>query len=89
MGQALSICVCIHTYMTKTISLADDAYEALNAAKRPGESFSVLARRLARDDARVDLLDPQAGIDMTDDEARAVKQRIYAERDASTEPRHG
>jgi predicted CopG family antitoxin len=32
---------------TKTISIADDAYERLNAAKREGESFSDVVRRLA------------------------------------------
>ncbi|WP_160132966.1 antitoxin VapB family protein [Halococcus salsus] len=31
---------------TKTISLADDAYERLEAAKREGESFSDAVRRL-------------------------------------------
>ena len=32
---------------TKTISLSDDAYERLSAAKRDGESFSDVVRRLA------------------------------------------
>lgn len=32
---------------TKTISLADDAYEKLAAHKREGESFSDVVRRLA------------------------------------------
>lgn len=32
---------------TKTISLADDAYEKLRAHKREGESFSDVVRRLA------------------------------------------
>ena len=32
---------------TKTISLADDAYEKLKAEKREGESFSDVVRRLA------------------------------------------
>lgn len=31
---------------TKTISLADDAYERLKAEKREGESFSDVVRRL-------------------------------------------
>ncbi len=31
---------------TKTISLELDAYERLKAAKRPGESFSAVVRRL-------------------------------------------
>lgn len=33
---------------TKTISLADDAYERLKAAKREGESFSDVVRRLTQ-----------------------------------------
>lgn len=33
---------------TRTISLADDAYEALLAMRRPGESFSDVVRRLTR-----------------------------------------
>lgn len=32
---------------TKTISLADDAYEKLKSHKREGESFSDVVRRLA------------------------------------------
>jgi len=34
---------------TKTISLADDAYEKLKAHKRDGESFSDVVRRLTGD----------------------------------------
>jgi predicted CopG family antitoxin len=34
---------------TKTISLADDAYEKLKRHKREGESFSDVVRRLAGD----------------------------------------
>lgn len=44
--------------MTKTISLSDEAYEALATAKRPGESFSDVARRLARFAALEDVFDP-------------------------------
>lgn len=44
--------------MTKTISLSDDAYEALTAAKRGDESFSDVARRLARLAALDDVFDP-------------------------------
>ena len=37
----------VHRNMgTKTISLADDAYERLKARKREGESFSDVVRRL-------------------------------------------
>lgn len=34
---------------TKTISLADDAYERLKAEKQEGESFSDVVRRLTQD----------------------------------------
>lgn len=34
--------------MTKMVQLADDAYDRLQAAKRPGESFSQVVRRLTR-----------------------------------------
>lgn len=44
--------------MTKTISLSDEAYEALVVAKRPGESFSEVARRLARLAALEDVFAP-------------------------------
>lgn len=44
--------------MTKTISLSDDAYEALVGVRRPGESFSEIARRLARLAALDDVFEP-------------------------------
>ncbi len=41
------MCMHIHRCMgTKTISLEDSAYEKLLAAKRPGESFSDVVRRV-------------------------------------------
>lgn len=40
---------------SKTISLADDAYEALLAVKRPEESFSDAVRRLTRRRSLTDL----------------------------------
>jgi len=56
----------VYTYtgaVTKTISLSDDAYDALSAAKRPGESFSEVARRLARLAALEDVFDPAFRLD--------------------------
>jgi len=44
--------------MTKTISLSDEAYDALSAAKRPSESFTEVVRRLARLAALEDVFDP-------------------------------
>lgn len=42
---------------TRTISLAEDAYEALLAMKRRGESFSDIVRRLTRRRSLTDLAD--------------------------------
>ena len=37
----------IHAYMTKVISLSDDAYESLKSMKTEGESFSEVVRRIS------------------------------------------
>ena len=66
--------------MTKTISLSDDAYDALAAAKRPGESFSEVARRLARLAALDDVFDPTFRLD-TDPEAWIADVRAARDRD--------
>lgn len=73
--------------MTKTISLADDAYEALHDAKRPGESFSDVARRLARKDALDELLDPDRPPLFTKKEADGLLRDVRRWRDESLEPR--
>lgn len=38
----------MHRFVTKTISLSDEAYDALSGVKQAGESFSDVAMRLAR-----------------------------------------
>jgi predicted CopG family antitoxin len=74
--------------MTKTLSLADDAYEALSLVKRPEESFSDLARRLARLAAQEQVFhhsdDPPV---WTGEEADALKRALYQSRDESRRPR--
>ena len=74
--------------MTKTLSLADDAYEALSLVKRPEESFSDLARRLARLAAQESIFqrtdDPPV---WTDKEAAALKRSLHRARDESRKPR--
>jgi predicted CopG family antitoxin len=40
---------------TRTVSLAEDAYEALLAMKLPGESFSDIVRLLTRRESLADL----------------------------------
>jgi predicted CopG family antitoxin len=73
--------------VTKTISLSDEAYEALAQAKRPGESFSEVARRLARLAAKETLFDPRLRVELTEDEAAAWKRAVREERDRSMTPR--
>lgn len=74
--------------MTKTLSLADDAYEALSRVKRPEESFSDLARRLARLAAQAQIFQPFEGAPVWNEkEANALKRSLYRARDASRAPR--
>lgn len=63
---------------TKTISLADDAYEKLKARKREGESFSDVVRRLA---GGVTLAEYHGALDPeTADDLEAVVERRREER---------
>lgn len=81
----------MHAYtdtVTKTISLSDDAYEALVAVKRPEESFSDLARRLAQSEKRRAVFDPNLRSPWTKGEAEAIIARIYAQREETMEPRY-
>lgn len=73
--------------MTKTISLADDAYEALASLKKQGESFSDVARRLAREGRRRSIMEFAGSWKISAAEAERIKARIYADRDASLKPR--
>src|SRR6266571_4553075 len=50
------VCVCRLSMVARTISLSEDAYQALAASKRPGESFSDVVRRLARRRSLTDLV---------------------------------
>jgi len=66
---------------TKTISLADDAYEKLKAHKREGESFSDVVRRLAGD---VTLADYHGALDdETGEELEAIVEERRSERQAT------
>jgi predicted CopG family antitoxin len=75
--------------VTKTISLADEAYEKLFAAKRAGESFSDVTRRLAAQDAKSVLFDRTIRVDISDKEAEEWIRTIRRHRDESLRPRVG
>lgn len=67
---------------SRTISLADDAYEALSAMRKPGESFSDVVRRLTRTRSLTELaeaVDPEAG--------EAIAEAIEANREARLDRR--
>lgn len=70
------------------MSLADDAYDALALVKRPEESYSDLARRLARLAAQERVFQRSSEPPVwSDAEAETLKRRTYAAREASREPR--
>lgn len=73
--------------MTKTVSLSDEAYDLLSKAKRPGESFSDVATRLARHEIQRRLFDRDLRVQIDEDAAEAWKQEIYDAREESDEPR--
>lgn len=70
---------------TKTISLADDAYEKLRQHKREGESFSDVVRRLTGNVTLADyhgVLDGQTAEELTDvvEERRADRSATHRDR---------
>lgn len=65
---------------TKTLTIAEDAYDRLNAIKEESESFSEVIRRLT---CKVRLMD-FAGI-LSDEETRKVKEKIRKMRESSAE----
>ena len=73
----------VHRNMgTKTISLADDAYERLKARKREGESFSDVVRRLT------DMTDLEKyhGV-LSDETAEELEEVVREQREARNEER--
>lgn len=72
--------------MTKTITLADDAYEALRSLKEPGESFSDVTRRLAMEVKRRRMVEAVGS--WNDVDTDGILKEIYRRRDESLEPRY-
>jgi len=62
-------------YMTTTISLTKEAYEALARLKRSGESFSELILRLAKEKERV--WNYFGSIPLTEKEESAIMESIH------------
>lgn len=69
---------------TKTISLADDAYERLAAEKREGESFSDVVRRLTD---RVDLTSVHGAL--SEETADGLEDELDRARERRNERREG
>lgn len=69
--------------------MADDAYDALAAVKGPDESFSQLARRLARLEAQRHLFDRSRKPLFTRKEAEELKRKVRQWRDESQGRRRG
>lgn len=82
------LCMHTHMHMTKTISLADDAYEELSSVRRGDESFSDVARRLARAEKLRRLFDPSRKPLWTEAEAEEMVRKVRAWRDETAEPRY-
>lgn len=72
--------------MTKTISLSDDAYASLERLKKPGESFSDVALRLARTVQQAQIIDYAGAWEMDEEEADAFKRAVYEAREGTREP---
>jgi predicted CopG family antitoxin len=74
--------------MTKTVSLSDEAYEALARQKQEGESFSDVALRLSRASKRRSILDAAGAWKMTEADAERMIQDTYSAREKkSSRPR--
>jgi predicted CopG family antitoxin len=69
---------------TRTISLAEDAYEALSAMRRPGESFTDVVRRLTRTRSLTELgeaMDSEAAEDVASAVEANREKRIQRRRE--------
>lgn len=69
--------VCMYVFMTKVISISDDAYENLRKLKKE-QSFSEIIIELSMEKGRDNLM-KFAGV-LANEEAEKIKKEIYKER---------
>lgn len=74
----------MHVYMTKVISLSDDAYDDLKALKKENESFSKVVRRITSEEKRKNLL-KLAGAWKDSPEMDKIMKEIIEERHKTKE----
>lgn len=72
---------------TKTISLSDEAYRILGAAKRPGESFSDVVRRVFKKKPLSSFSGAWAGLEK--EKITEIRELIKKERAITERKRHG
>lgn len=72
---------------TKTISLSDDAYRILGAAKRPGESFSDVVRRVFKRKPISSFAGAWEGLEK--EKIKEIRELIKKERAISERKKHG
>ena len=70
--------VCTYTYMTKTISLTDEAYNSLRNIKLRGESFSDVIRRLTKKGKLTEILDLYPELESVEEFEEAIRENRKA-----------
>ena len=70
--------VCTYTYMTKTISLTDEAYNLLKNMKLKGESFSDTIKRLTKKGKLTEILDLYPELENVDEFEEAIRENRKA-----------
>ena len=70
--------VCLYTYVTKTISLTDEAYNSLKSMKLKGETFSDTIKRLTRKGKLTETLDLYPELENTDEFEEAILENRKA-----------
>jgi len=71
---------CMHTFMTKVISISDDVYESLKNLKKPEESFSIVIRELVNKRKNKKGLLSLAGSWKNNEEIIKIMKKVIEER---------